>query len=55
MSFIIPALNTVKASRWEMFKARLLGMKYIAREDGFVVVLYKYKGKVYISSYKNNN
>ena len=54
MSFVIPALNTVRASRWELLKAKLFGVKNITEEDGCKVVLYKYKGKFYLTKFEES-
>lgn len=47
------AVTTLQASRWQIWKARLLGERYEAREDGHVVVGYRYKGKFYMTDYRS--
>jgi len=43
-----PYLNTIRASRWELFKARLFGIAIIRTERfGVKIILSEYKGKIY--------
>ena len=53
-SYFKAACNTLKASRWEVFKARWLGQRYEAREEGHRVVGYHYNGKFYMTDYSSS-
>lgn len=50
-SYFKGAINTLKASRWETFKARWLGQRYETCTEGHRVVGYHYHGKFYLTDY----
>lgn len=45
-------VNTLKASRWEFFKARVFGKKVITEDCGCKLTLLHYKGKYYHLSHE---
>lgn len=45
--FPAAALRTLKASRWTLWMARLFGEKVLGADDGYWVVAYKWRGKLY--------
>jgi len=54
MSYITEAINTLKATRWELFKARLFG-KTVKGWDGDITVTLKfYKGHYYLIGVEKN-
>ena len=46
------AINTLGASRFTLFMARIFGKKSTGYDKDAKIVLSKYKGKVYLLSYK---
>ena len=48
MKYFKEALNTVQASWLDIQHAKLFGKKSTHSEDGIVVTVYKYRGKVYL-------
>lgn len=43
-----PALATITASRWALFKARLFGYRTQRDEDGYIITCLRYKGITYV-------
>ena len=54
-SYFKAAVNTIRASRWELFKARWLGERLEATEDSHRVIGCRYKGKFYLTDYTGPN
>ncbi len=46
------AANTLKATRWELFRARWLGKKRTATDGKTTVVFYEYRGMLYLVDVK---
>ena len=47
------ACNTLKATRWQLFKARWLGRKIVNRDGWCVVTFYEYRGVLYLIDFEN--
>lgn len=45
------AINSMKATRWEFFKARWLGSYVGGEDDGAAVGGYLYRGKIYMTKF----
>lgn len=50
--FFREALNSLKATRWELFKAKLFGLHSIQTDGYFECEMVSYKGKHYLLSFK---
>lgn len=48
------AANTLKASNWQLFKARWLGKKHVGHDSGCTVTIYEYKGIAYLIGCKHD-
>lgn len=46
--FAAAALTTIRASRWRIWLARLLGEKVVVADDGHWVLAYRWLGKLYL-------
>lgn len=46
------AVHTLKASRWELIKARLFGTKSVHADGAIRVTTVHYKGKTYLVDYR---
>ena len=51
LEFSIYALQTIHASRWELFKAKWSGKKVTMKDDNVEVTLLQHNGKTYMTSY----
>lgn len=49
------AINTLKASRWKLFIARLLGKKNVYSDSHCTVTIYTFKGTAYITDFEVNH
>ncbi len=47
------ACNTLKASRWQLFMARLFGKKIVNHDGWCVVTFYQYRGVLYLTDFEN--
>jgi len=52
---VIAALATMRASNWELLFARLFGVKRVCEDSGFTVTMYAWRGKYYLTNYKETN
>ena len=52
LDYFKAAANTLKASRWQCFKARWLGKRVSGEDDGHSVTGYWYQGKLYMTDYR---
>ena len=43
--------DTVTASRWQIWKARMFGKCSTCTDDGYQITTCKYKGVIYITSF----
>jgi hypothetical protein len=50
--FFREAANTLKASRWTLFKARWLGVKHVGVDGAHSVTIYHYRGVSYLFDFK---
>lgn len=53
LDYFRAACNTLKASRWQVFKARWLGVKVTGEDDGHKVTGYWHDGKLYMTDYQS--
>lgn len=49
---IFAAMNTLKAGWLELILAMLFGEKRVAEDSGVVVTMYKWRGKLYLTDFK---
>ena len=49
------AINTIKATWFEMVKAKLLGKKITHTSDGVTVTAYKFEGRTYLVDFEVND
>jgi hypothetical protein len=47
--FPLAALNSLQASRWTIFMAKLFGEKVVGADGDYQVVAYKWRGKLYFT------
>lgn len=48
----VAALRTLKASRLEVFLARLLGRRFTGEDMGHTIVGHEWRGKFYLTDYR---
>jgi hypothetical protein len=51
--FFRSACNTLKASRWQLCKARLFGQKHVGSDGEHEAIGYYYKGTFYLWDYRS--
>lgn len=54
-AYLVEALRTIEASRWLMFKVKLFGEQLMSTDKGMSVTLYRYKGKSYLTDFKETH
>ena len=50
--FFGSAINTLKASRWQIWKARLFGQRHEGTDGAHTAIGYYYRGKFYLWDYR---
>ena len=55
LEFTLYALNTVHATRWELFKAKWFGKKRIQRDNNVEITVLQYKDLNYMTEYREIN
>lgn len=53
MSYVIPALHTLTASRWTLFCAKLLGRRMVTRDGEWQIESACWRGRYYMLDFKN--
>lgn len=53
MSPIISALNTLRASRLQIFLAKVFGVKRVCEDSGYIVTMHYWRGKYYMTNLKD--
>lgn len=51
VKFLGAAMQSVHASRWTIFKARLFGKREVSSGRDGTVVAYRYRGRLYMTHY----
>ena len=52
---VFSALNTLRASRLEIFLAKLFGVKRVAQDSGCAVTMHYWRGKYYLTDCKHDD
>lgn len=51
VKFLGAAIQSVHASRWTIFKARLFGCREVSAGRDGTVIAYRYRGRLYMTHY----
>lgn len=51
--FFKSACNTLKATRWQLWMARLFGQKHVGSDGNHQAIGYYYRGRFYLWDYKD--